>query len=186
MERKPAANNSAEGRGRKRRRKGEILEMLLGGVPYTDIRRKCAIEYGVSFRTVEKYIAEVRSELPDAYSLGERRLLLGEAIGKAEKLYARSIAQKNLQVALGVLRWIGELQGLSAPQQVARIRNEQRLHLLNQSTVEVTSKDADGNVRDSVSLKSFNAIQIMYGLPQVSQDEWDAYQAGTLDGPLDN
>jgi len=155
---KQAANNSASARLIKRARKGEILEMLLAGVPYTDIRRKCAIDYNKSLRTIEVYIAEVRSELPDMFKWGERRLMVSEAVGKAEKLYARAIAKNNLKVALDTLRWIGDLQGLTAAQRIA-------------------DEIAKGG---EMSLRQFNEARGCFGKPPMTEEEFEDYKRGHM------
>ena len=153
----PAAPNSAEQRAEKRARKAEIMELLLDGVPYTDVHRQSMKKYGCTARAVERYIHEVRKELPRHYTLSERKLLAAEAIGKAEKLYARCIARGDLRTALGVLKWIGEIQGLTAAKQMA---------------------DAIEKFGGRMSLRQFNEARGYFGKPPMTQEQFEQYQRG--------
>jgi hypothetical protein len=176
-EKKPAANNSAEGRARKRERKAKVLEMLLSGIPYTDIRNRCAEEFGVSLRTVELYIQEVRKDIPSMYSLGERKLATAEAIGKAERLYAKSLVAKDLKTALGTLKWLGELHGVHGTMQVARFNAQAQDRLLS-LRARPDANDSDGDKKHkSLSLESYNETRAVGGLPPWTVEQWELFQA---------
>jgi len=180
---KPAANNSAEGRARKRQRKAKILEMLLGGIPYTDIRRNCAIEFDVSFRTIEKYISEVRAEIPDCYGIGERKMMIAEAIGKAEKLYAKALVKHDLKTALNVLRWVGELQGINGTMQAARLHADAQSQLMALRVNQEERRTDSGDTRPrSLPLEAFNESLSVYGVPSWPDEKWLQLQQGNKKG----
>ena len=154
-------NSKAE----KKRRVGKVLEWLVSGVPYNTIVKMGVDEWGVDERSVSRYIKRAREEvIPTWYEWGNQRVLAAEAIAKAEKLFARAIGKDQLAVALNALKWIGELQGLTVAQQVAK------------------TNLAEPNARASLSLDSWNSARQLYGLPQWDQTQWDAYHSKPANG----
>jgi hypothetical protein len=180
MKRKSAANNSAEARELKRKRKAKVLDMLSNGVPYINVRNMCAKEFEVTTRTVEKYIAEVRADIKSCYSATEIKLIVAEAIMKAERLYARAIAEKDLKTALGTLRWIGELYGIHGSMQVARLHseNQARLMALTNSAEQTGTDERKGGQRASLPKNAHDEARAAYGLPPTTTEAWETWHKG--------
>lgn len=159
MNRSELANMKA--RAQKKERIGKVLEWLVANKPYGEICTEGAEEWNCTVRAVGKYIQEVRQKIiPTWYQFTEQRILAAEQIAKTENICRRALAKGEHQTALNCLKWIGELQGLTVSQQMAKAQ-------LGEAG-EATSMDFDG----------FNRARAIYGLPPWSKEKWELFHSG--------
>lgn len=150
--------SSKESRLAKKKKLARVLECLIAGMPYGQIVEDCAIEFDCSPRTIKEYITQCRNKvIPNWYSFADQRVLASEAIAKAESLFWKAKNGNQLSVALGCLKWIGELQGLTVAQMVAE------------------SAVSQPGYAASISLDTFNAARRIYGMPEWAPEKWDEF-----------
>jgi hypothetical protein len=102
-----------------RQRVEEILNLLLLGAVYVDIRRHAAEQkWGVCSRQLQRYIAQANKRIAAALD-SNRGQLLAFHFSAHRALYARAMAVSDYGTAFRVLRDEGELFGLYPPKQTA-------------------------------------------------------------------
>ena len=92
-------------------RVGEVAECLLSQWRRIDIVKKFSVEWNVSFRAVDEYIAMAKQDIRTYIPLPTEELIQ-ERISEYRKLHRLSLSAEQYGVARTILKDISELQGL--------------------------------------------------------------------------
>jgi hypothetical protein len=153
-----------------------VAEWLSEGLSFTEIETKGVSEFGCSKRSMATYVMRARTEvLPSWYRWGELRELAIEGAAKYEKIFRKALAAGNLDAAIKALNKVHELQGLTAPMQVARIRGEQKLSMANLKSGDTQTSTGKAK-RASIAFETFNELRSHYGQPLWTQEKWEKFQ----------
>jgi hypothetical protein len=96
------------------RRIGEVLQLLVSGVPRHTIVAAYAGRWGVSPRQVDSYLSRAREALRSGAAF-DRPLEVGRAIARYDVLYAKALSEGNWRLAMQIERTRAQLLGLNAP-----------------------------------------------------------------------
>jgi hypothetical protein len=169
-------------------RKAEVAELLLEGMPTTKVATRIARKYDCSERSVYVDIRAVREKVfPKLYGLGDIAIMRSEALAKAESHYVRCVQDKQHNAGLATLKWIGELQGLTARQQLAteHLELREKIERLREARLKGTEDEVRRAERSvSLSLDAFNLARSYFNMPAMSQEEFETYKQRFVEAPV--
>ena len=106
------------------RRTGEVLQLLVSGVPRGTIVTACAGRWAVSPRQVDCYLSRAREALRSGAAF-DRPLEVGRAIARYDTLYAKALSERNWRLAMQIERTRAQLLGLNAPSELRHLGDEE-------------------------------------------------------------
>lgn len=95
----------------------QIVTWLLEGFTYTEVTRMGQEKWGVSYRTVERYIATAREQV-EAESASEVQSAVTLALYRLTELYFAAVEDGDLKTALDVVKTQNRMLGLNAPDKI--------------------------------------------------------------------
>lgn len=170
----------------KRNRAQFVAELLTACTKVSAIVWQVREKFEVSESTAWADIKYVREEiLPKWYAWGDQRIMAIEACGRLEHIADKAIQGGQLRVAVAAIRQMCELQGLNSSQQIAGKRDTLRgeLDAMRAKLHDRENKD-DGDA-NTLSLGGFNEIRRIYGLPQFTEQVFDAYRQRHVRGSIE-
>jgi nucleotidyltransferase/DNA polymerase involved in DNA repair len=88
-----------------------VADLLLEGVPTSEIYTVGQERWGLGRRAVDKLIALGRRQLVDAWQVN-RAAVLAQTLGQAQAVYRQAMSQGNCNAAIGALGLIARLARL--------------------------------------------------------------------------
>ena len=88
-----------------------IYKMLCKGESRADICRYASTQWGVNYRTVDRYLVDARLLLEEDFKMDREAFAL-EILGGLRDLRRRSIADKQYAVALGCISRMAAITGV--------------------------------------------------------------------------
>lgn len=95
----------------------QVVSWLLDGNTYMEVAKLGASKWGVSERTVERYIADAREQV-EAMAATEIRGATTLALYRLTELYFSALASEDYKTALDVVKTQNRMLGLNAPDKI--------------------------------------------------------------------
>lgn len=95
----------------------QVASWMLDGLTYTEVMKRGAKKWGLSTRSIERYIDSAREQV-ESMAATEIRGATTLALQRLTELYFQAVDEKDFKTALDVVKTQNRMLGLNAPDKV--------------------------------------------------------------------
>lgn len=95
----------------------QVVSWMLDGLTYTEVMKRGMKKWGLSTRSVERYIEDAREQV-ETMAATEIRGATTLALQRLSDLYFQAIEEKDFKTALDIIKTQNRMLGLNAPDKI--------------------------------------------------------------------